>query len=345
MANTLLFCDPFNTYVDTGSKFLLRYWTSSNGSYAVPGNGTFVGGFISKTFDQGEQSEVATGFTYTWGGGAGSIAWMGNSNPANGNYNGNFDSPGLNILADGRLAIVDNVSSPGFVVAVSTVALHIGVPVFIEWLMSVGFTGTGTTGTRDQLSVVQLNGTTTGVGLGTTGSPIAWTINVTGTADWDYSQFTVGGTLGGIYVSTGELFGPVQFTSLFPRANGDVNTWTPLNPPNYSQVNEHSPDDNASYVQANASGNEDLYFLDTLTGSGDIKGTMLMLMMENSSQGITSVEPQYKSGGVTMAPSTFNPSSGAYLAFLDPQRHSLFTGVDWTVAEVNGMQVGALRTS
>ena len=53
--------------------------------------------------------------------------------------------------------------------------------------------------------------------------------------------------------------GDLDVSPLFPDANGITNSWTPLSAPNFSQVNEHPPDGDTTYVASPTVGAIDLY--------------------------------------------------------------------------------------
>ncbi len=53
--------------------------------------------------------------------------------------------------------------------------------------------------------------------------------------------------------------GDLDVSPLFPDANGITNSWAPLSAPNFSQVNEHPPDGDTSYVSSPTPGAIDLY--------------------------------------------------------------------------------------
>ena len=191
---------------------------------------------------------------------------------------------------------------------------------------------------------------------------------------WDYTHHTghaalkwatvsmegVGGGLQSImddvYVTDGEFLGDIKIGVLYPNAAGDSASWTPTPAGNnWQQVEEHAPDDDATYVSTPTVGAKDLYNLDDIDPafSGAIKGVQALWLVRKSDEGEGAVKGVWKSGATEvvqasghnyLAPNGFHPSAVDYLYNIQTERKSLFTASDWTAAEVNGCQLGITRT-
>jgi hypothetical protein len=150
-----------------------------------------------------------------------------------------------------------------------------------------------------------------------------------------------------LYCTDGEFLGDVRIYPLYPHAAGSLTQWTPSGTgANYTMVNEHATDDSATYVSTGTVGNSDEYYMDPITGfTGSIKGAQGVWTVEKTDGGVATVQGLWKSGTTTINTASFNPSYTSWLTFLAPYRQSPFTSTDWTVAEINALQLGITRTA
>lgn len=159
----------------------------------------------------------------------------------------------------------------------------------------------------------------------------------------------LGSWVGDFWCTDGELLGDCQIVPLFPRADGSTLQWTPLTPgTHFSEVNQHIADD-TTYNYDSTAGDIDEYFMDLIGAfSGTIKGAQGVWRVENADAFSSLCQGIYRNGSGTevLAPSgTFAPSLSSYQFFIDPNRKSVFTGVDWTQAEIDASQTGIKRIS
>lgn len=189
-----------------------------------------------------------------------------------------------------------------------------------------------------------LSGTFTGTGL---------------TSSYSFDNFVTGGPGGGyscivddIYVTDGELLGDVRVYCLFPRLDGTTIQWVPSGgTTHFNLVKEHVPDDMATYVSCDSShiNNKDEYYLDLIGAfPGIIKGVQACWCTLKTDAGDASIQGFYDNGSTIIDTSAainspFHPSYLSWMYFLNSQRKSVFTGNDWTVAEINAMQLGIQR--
>jgi hypothetical protein len=176
---------------------------------------------------------------------------------------------------------------------------------------------------------------------------LAWDITSlfptkTPVAGWD--QFSCSGD--DMYVTDVEFLGDIRVLRLYPNAVGDSSQWTPNGAgDNWTKVDETVPNDTTDYITADSVGLVDLYNMQPATPMpGEIKGVQGLLCVTNADSGMSSVKPQWKSGGAVVEGPEFDPTFGSWLYAVHPERKSLFTLADWTAAELDALQFGIKRT-
>ena len=196
-----------------------------------------------------------------------------------------------------------------------------------------------------------LNGSASAICTATQSGPVLFA-NYTGHATFSYLRLygTSGGiasTFDDVYATDGEVLGDVKIAVLYPNAGGDSTAWTPSGAgANYSMVNEHIADDDTTFVSAAAGGTLDLYNLDDITGfTGTIVGAQSCICAKKSDSGGATIASELKSAGTTQGGVPWSPSNGNYIYDLDAHRTSPFTLSNWTVAEINALQLGQQRIS
>jgi hypothetical protein len=157
-------------------------------------------------------------------------------------------------------------------------------------------------------------------------------------------------TFADLYWTQGERLGDGEIHPLYPNAAGDLTEWTPSAGANYENVDENPDiDDDSTYNKVGAAGlpKTDLYNLDNIAGfSGTIKGAQACACLKKSNVGFAYGRFVWKSG-VT----TYNGGHYFYPSFIDwrfdleTKRKSPFTSLDFTVAELNAMQLGYQRNA
>ncbi len=198
---------------------------------------------------------------------------------------------------------------------------------------------------------LKVNGVIRWTGSNNTG-PAGFPVGVTNISQLYWSQVvacgddSLNGWVGDMWVTTGESLGDVEIVPLFPRADGTTIQWTPFAGSNWQEVSEHIPDDNTSYNSTTTVNNKDLFYMDLIGAfTGTIKGAQGVWRVENEAPGATQFKGVYRSsGGTEVQTAAFAPSTGAYQFFLDTNRKSVFTGVDYTAAEIDASQTGIIKT-
>lgn len=155
-----------------------------------------------------------------------------------------------------------------------------------------------------------------------------------------------GGWIGDFWVTDGELLGQCPEFLYLAVADGPVTDWTPsAGSTHFPNVNTRVPTD-ATYNFDASVGDIDEYQMATVP-SGTVKGIQVTVRLEKDAAGSSTLQIVYRNaaGTTVLSTPTYGPSDGSYAFFRDIQRKSVFTGVDWTVSEINGMFVGIKRVA
>lgn len=172
------------------------------------------------------------------------------------------------------------------------------------------------------------------------------------TAQLNFSEFDIQASSGGadwvsdLWVTDGELLGQCPVPLFLAVADGPTIAWTPsTGSSHYPNVNTQVPTD-ATYNFDASAGDIDEYQMATVP-AGTIKGLQVVVRLEKDAGSAATLQIVYRNaaGTVVLGTPVFAPSLGAYAFFLDCNRFSVFTGLDWTTAEVNGMFVGIKRVT
>ncbi len=172
------------------------------------------------------------------------------------------------------------------------------------------------------------------------------------TSQLNFADFSIstndgsGGWAGDLWVTDGELLGQCPEFLYLPIADGPVVDWTPsTGSDHFALVNTRVPTD-TDYNHDSAVGNIDEYQMATVP-AGTVKGVQITVRMEKDAASTATLQIVYRNAAGTTMLSTpvYAPTNGTYAFFRDVHRKSIFTGVDWTVAEINGMSVGVKRVS
>jgi hypothetical protein len=136
-----------------------------------------------------------------------------------------------------------------------------------------------------------------------------------------------------------DFLGDCAIVAMLPAGAGDVTQWTPSSGANYACVNENPPDDNASYVQASASGAKDLYAYSGVTSGGVIHGIQISTDARSSDLSGPILKTLAKSGGVESDDAGQTVPNADYLTLMRVMQTDP-SGNPWTQASLNAAQFG-----
>ncbi len=155
-----------------------------------------------------------------------------------------------------------------------------------------------------------------------------------------------GGWIGDFWVTDGELLGQCPEFIYFPVADGPVIDWTPLTGSDHFEMVNMRVADGSEYNSDANVGDIDEYQMETVP-SGTVKSLQVTVRLEKDAPDASSLKIVYRNaaGTTVLSTPTYGPSDGTYAFFRDIHRKSVFTGLDWTVAEINGTFFGIKRTA
>ena len=347
----LIFIDSWDHYSPSQST---RKWTSGSPNNIDSANGRFGLGANMGTFGNVSKTFGAEYHTLTAG-----VAVRLN---AFANDPIEFDTP----PSTGGVASFGNVGdgrytykTDGGVSAPSTFVLSLGVWYYIELNDTVHFvfidsthysiTHTGSIRVNEvTIASGSFSRTVTGAFPGDRGYSSLYLTGPGGSANCSMDDF---------YCTDGEFLGDIKIAVLYPNAPGDSAMWIPSTggAANWTMVKEHPADDDVTTVSSANANDKDLYNLDDIGAGfvGTIKGVQALWLTKKSDAGAAKIKGVWKSSGTEIVqsqglnfvpPDGFPPSYVAYSYSIEPERSSLFTSTDWTVPEINALQLGVIRT-
>jgi hypothetical protein len=142
-----------------------------------------------------------------------------------------------------------------------------------------------------------------------------------------------------------DFLGDVRVEYLRPRAAGASQAWTPFgSSSHWITVDDNAtPDEDASYVEANAAGLTDSnLYQPTGLPAGPIFGAQLSLYARKTEIGPRIIAPVVNG---TSGPPTYGPSFETYQYYSTPYALNPATGNPWTIAEINAIDAGVTVVS
>ena len=159
------------------------------------------------------------------------------------------------------------------------------------------------------------------------------------------------GTFDDIYLCTGDgginddFRGDCKVECLFPTGAGAETQWTPSTGANWENVDDATPDGDTTYNASNTVGQTDTYTMAGLTSaSGLIYGVQKMEYARKDNAGTRSIAPVLRISGTDHV--GVSSSLGASYGYVrEIEEVSPASGVAFTIAEVNAMEVGVQVTA
>jgi len=174
---------------------------------------------------------------------------------------------------------------------------------------------------------------------------------------WAQITSPAGGYVDDLYVTDGEFLGDVRIYRIRPSGPGDEMQWGVVGASSGWQAVRNEDFEwagmgnkgntlNDSYVRAYSTdiGKSFLVNMEDINPLGPIRGVQANFVNCKTEAGTAAFSPRYKiSGQYYDSPITIYPSWGSWYDRVEPFRKNPVTGQDWTIEDVNTMQVGAKR--
>ena len=136
------------------------------------------------------------------------------------------------------------------------------------------------------------------------------------------------------------FLGDVRVATLFPTANAGVH-FTPLAGTNFSEINEHQMDSDASYNFSTTAGDEDFFTFDPLENTvSKIYGIQLTGAWRKDDGGMRVIDQVVKTGGTEYLSPDHSVPDNFYAYFTDLWILNPNTSVNWTLTDVNNILAG-----
>ncbi len=142
--------------------------------------------------------------------------------------------------------------------------------------------------------------------------------------------------------------GDIQLQAIFPNGAGSSTDWviagtTPATT-NWQSVNEPTANDDVTFVKTVTVGAQDLYEMDNLNANAtDVKGLLVNARIKKDAGTVRTYSTMVKDVAASGAPAAVavrTVPSSVYVNQQDVSQVSPTTGVAWTVAGVNAIEVG-----
>ena len=335
MAEELPFLDSFDHWTDTQAT---RKWTASpGGGYAIVagrnGNGFLFSGGIAggliKTFSV-DRATMTAGLAY--------------KTPVLDNYPIMFRRAAnfivqLAHVGDGRF-IVAVGTPPGPYLATSAPSafvMNINQWYYLEMQVTMTRT-TCTYEVRANGSIVPiLSGVLGGFDFGAFGAHLM---------NQFISYNPPGILIDDLYVTESSFLGDIQINVIRPNAAGAYADWVPNGGvSSYDRVNDITPDDDATYVEATLPAMKEAHGMQDVVLTGVVKAIQVLACVKKTDPGAAEIKTILRNaGGVEDLGDAYLPSDANYLYSRKGYLVSPFTGVAFTQAEINGLELGLEKT-
>lgn len=139
-----------------------------------------------------------------------------------------------------------------------------------------------------------------------------------------------------------DFLGDVRVESLLPNGDGAVSAWTPSTGTSHSGVVDEAPPNTSDWLSAATLGAQDLWTLSDLSApTVQVYGMRPSFYASKTDAGATGLKGVIReSGGTVTVDSTATPLTTTYLPVSATMRKTKPAGGAWSVADVNGLQIG-----
>lgn len=328
----LVFADSFDHYTTAQA---LRKWTTA-GAHSIGAGGRFGSGAIlagggggssRKTCTNASGDTIIVGFAYKPGAFATGdrLFYIGI---------GGVAQATITVTPTGRVTVL---LGAGAVLVTSSVALSVGVWSYIECKIKLANAG----GTVE----LRIDGATVGTFAGDT--------QAAATATWDeigWGQTAVAcaaGTIDDLVVCDGSgavnnsFVGDCRVEALYPTGAGTTTAWTPSAGANWSTVDENPATDDTDYNASSTATQVDTFAASDLTpAAGTVVGVQYVIQARKDDAGSRTVRPVVRTAGADYEVGADLAVPSSYGMLLTPQDVNPATGVAWSIAGVNGAEIG-----
>lgn len=134
--------------------------------------------------------------------------------------------------------------------------------------------------------------------------------------------------------------GPIRVDILYPTSNSGTPGFTPSAGTNYQNVDDTTPDDDATYNQTTTPGAEDRFGITDLpSASSSIFATQLRTVAKRSDAGLIDVIPAIVSSG-TQADGVTQALGSSYIEYTDLFLQNPDGDIPWDDAAINALEIG-----
>lgn len=186
---------------------------------------------------------------------------------------------------------------------------------------------------------VRLNGVTvlsgTGVNTAQTGiadvDQVGWPTAGAGQNLWD-----------DLYCTDDRFLGDVRIEAIYPSSEGASSGFTPsTGTDNAAMVDDTTPDDDTTYVEASVVGTLDTYvFTDTASVVGEVKAVQWVTRARKDDSGTRSIRQVVRIGGTDYEGAAEKALSTSYDYAKDVLDENPDTSAPWTVSDINSAEFG-----
>jgi len=136
------------------------------------------------------------------------------------------------------------------------------------------------------------------------------------------------------------FLGDIKVVAVLPSAAGTLTQWGSVSGPNYTNVNEATPNDDTTYVVSSTPGQIDTYATAGISETpANIIGVQTALYARKDDAAVRTLAKIIRSGGIAF-PGGNNNMTSSYAYYLDINETDPNTGLPWTKAGFNAAEIG-----
>lgn len=140
-----------------------------------------------------------------------------------------------------------------------------------------------------------------------------------------------------------DFTGPYRMECLRPNGNGNYSQFTGSDADstdNYLHVDETSLDGDTSYIQSSTAGHKNSVAIGNISSVSSILGVMNSSIIKKTAYGGRTFRNFLRIGGSDYTQDTQTPYYNTYRGFSKVLENNPATGIEWTMSDVNGLELG-----